>query len=57
MENPGLGGPSVGSQVAGVDIVRLTGSRVTHGTNHLGMSVKELLEWVPGSGKTHLNHV
>lgn len=56
MENPELGGPSVGSQAAMVNIVRLMGSRVTKGTN-LCTSVKGLLAWVPGSGKTHLNHV
>lgn len=57
MENPGLRGPSVGSQAAVVNTVRLMGSRVTQETDLLGMSVKELLEWVPGGGKTHVNHV
>lgn len=42
MENPGLGGPSVGSQAAVVNIVRLMGSRVPKGTK-LCMSVKKLL--------------
>lgn len=57
MENPGLRGPSVGSPAAVVNTVRLMGSRVTQGTDLLGMSVKEFLEWVPGGGKTHVNHV